>query len=208
MAHDRLPGPFFDGKAQLGGEAQSPKDPEGVLGKAFLRVAHTADHTILQIFLSAKQIHKSSFRMVRHGVDGEISPAEVFPQIRGEGHLARMAAVLVGAVDPIGCHFVGLPVYKDRHGSVLDAGVDGAAENRLHLFRRGGGSDVPVVGCFAQQGVPHTASDNIRFVSGGFEPTDDPYRVIRNIQFPVLIRTDQIILSNSSILYKSVAFNS
>ena len=40
--------------------------------------------------------------MIRQGIDGKISTAQVFPQIIGKEHFLGVTMVLINAVDPIG----------------------------------------------------------------------------------------------------------
>ena len=53
-------------------------------------------------------------------------------------------------------------------GAVLQAGFHGVQimKNFLHLFRQGGGTDIPVMGSYAKERIPDTAADDIRREAG------------------------------------------
>ena len=80
--------------------------------------------------------------------------------IGDENHLIRVAVVRVGPLGAEGGDLQGPSVGEQRHRAVLQAGVHHPlpGEHRLHLFRRGGGGNIPVMGLDAQQGVPDAAA--------------------------------------------------
>ena len=69
-----------------------------------------------------------------------------------------MTSILVLAVNAICRHLITGAVHHDSYCAVLDAGVDGPAEQCLYLLRPCGSGDVPVAGVASQQGVTHTAA--------------------------------------------------
>ena len=64
---------FFHLKTKLCGKSHCTKHTQSILCKTLYRISHTADDLFINVFHSAKQIHQTMFRMVRHGVNGKIS---------------------------------------------------------------------------------------------------------------------------------------
>ena len=150
--------PRLDGKAQLGGEAHRPKHPQGVLGKAALRLPHAPHHPRRQVLPPAEEVHYPPVPVQGHGVDGEVPAAQVLLQGGVEGHGVRVAAVSVALLPAEGGHLHRHGAGEDGNRAVLEPCGDGPAKEGHHLLRQRRGGHVPVPRRPAQQQVPHTPS--------------------------------------------------
>ena len=165
---------LLDGKAQHGGKAQAAQDPQSVLAESRFRIAHTAQKALFQVLPAAVEVVYRTPQVHGHGVDGEVTPPQIFLQRVGKLHAVGAAMVGVGAVGTEGGHFKGLPILPHRHGAVLQAGGDGAAvKEGQHVLGPGGGGDVVVVGGDEAQHVPDAAAHGIgrkacRFQAGQY----------------------------------------
>ena len=115
-------GQFIDGKIIAGGKTQCTVHPQGILIKADVRIADTADDPSVQIVHSVKWINQITFRRYCHGIDGKISAAQVCCQIRDEGDVVRMAVILILIFFPKSGDFHFVIADDDGHRSVLDPG--------------------------------------------------------------------------------------
>ena len=107
---------------------------------------------------------------------------------RRELHRARMTPIEIGTVDSIGRHLVALPDrrglrphllhrHQHRHGAMLNPGVDGASEPRLHLLRPRPRRDVPVARNPPEETVAHTATDRVGLVARTLQLMDDIFYI-------------------------------
>ena len=69
--------------------------------------------------------------------------------------------------------------HQHRHGTMLDPGVDGAPEDRLHLLRTRTRRDVPVARDTPEKTVAHTATDRIGLVARTLQLCDDIFYIRR-----------------------------
>ena len=164
--HQCLAGFRFDGKAQHRRKPQAAQDPQGVLRKLPLRIAHAAQNSLLQVRLSAEGVIHRPSKVCCHGVDGKIPAGQIFCQIRGKRDLFRVAVVGVNAVpaEGGGLHFALLTA--DGHRTVLQSrGNSLVAENLHGLLRQRGGGDVPILRHPAQQAVPDAAAHAVRLMA-------------------------------------------
>ena len=144
-----------------------------------LRIPHGADLLRRQILHAAEVVHDARPLIVGHGIDGEIPPGQILMEGRRKDHLLGMTAVQVLAVDPVGGDLIArellvfLP-HQDGHRAVLNAGINGPAEQSLHLPGPGGGGDVPVSRLPVQQGIPDTAAHGIGLEACLFQGPQDP----------------------------------
>ena len=113
-----------------------------------------------------------------------------------------MTTIEVGPIDPIGRDLVALPDRRGlrprmlrrttgvraarvlrrqqhRHGAMLDPGVDGASEHRLHLLRTRTRRDIPVARNPPEETVAHTTTDRISLVARTLELCDDIFYIRR-----------------------------
>ena len=134
---DGVSGLLLDFVSQLGGESHRPQDPEGILGKAFQGLTHTADNAGVYVLDSSVQIHQSLGIVISHGIDGKIPASQILLQIRGENHLFGMSAVLVLSVNAVGGNLEPLPVHHHRHRAVLQPGIHCSGEKCLDTIRGG-----------------------------------------------------------------------
>ena len=69
--------------------------------------------------------------------------------------------------------------HQHRHGAMLDPGVDGAPEHRLHLLRTRTRRDVPVTRDPPEKTVAHTATDRVSLVARTLQLCDDIFYIRR-----------------------------
>ena len=94
--------------------------------------------------------------------------------------------VAVISVYPISGDLVAHAVVHDRYGAVLQTGVDGPFEQRLHLKGLCIGSDVPVTGLTAEKAVADAAADDISLMAGIIQFSQDPQDVLRDSDLHML----------------------
>ena len=108
-----------------------------------------------------------------------------------------MSAVFVFSVHAVSGDLEALFVQHDRHGTVLDPGVDGTTEQRLHLLRSRRSSNVPVLRASAQDGIPHATAYHIGFEPGILYGLYDIFRFFRylylNHIYPLLQKSHTLI---------------
>lgn len=64
------------------------------------------------------------------------------------------------------------PAEQDVNNAETPANQPGVAEQVMHLFRRGVGGDIKILGFAAKQYVSNTTAHQIRFVTGIIQPTE------------------------------------
>ena len=197
---------FLDFVAQLGRKAHCPHDPKGVLGKPFRRIPDAPDELSPDVADAVKLVDKPGLLRIGHRIDREVPAPEVLEKAPRKGHTLRVTAVLIGAVNPVGRDFKALSSDEDRHRPVLDAGVDGARKELLHLPRHGTRCDVPVPGRPVQDGIPHAAADDVRLISGTAKGGEHVLHLLRHRDpylfslHAVLCPLDQYALPQMTIL--------
>ena len=126
----------FYGKPKLGRKADRPHDAQGIFFKAFIGIAHAADHFPLEIPHAPVQVHQPGIRIVGHRIDRKIPPHEVVGQIRRKRDFVGMSPVRIFPVQPVCRHLKSVLFEHDRHRPVLDPGINGAPEAGLYFLRR------------------------------------------------------------------------
>ena len=156
-------GGLVDHKTEPGRKAVEPQDAQSVFFKAAQRLTDGPHHAPGQIFLPAKGVAQALFGAVGHGVDGEVPPGQVLPDVGYKGYAVGVAAIGITALSAEGGDLVEPAVPLHGHGAMLQAGGDALlfSEQLHHLLRAGGGAEVPVVGRKAQQTVPDTAAHGV-----------------------------------------------
>ena len=183
-----LPGRRIDVEAELGRETEGAEHAKGILLEALLRLADGADDTTTEVLETTEVIHDAAPVIDRHRVDREVAAREILMERRRELHHARVTTIEVGAIDPIGRDLIALPdrrglrprllrQHQHRHGAMLDPGVDGASEHRLHLLRTRTRRDVPVARNPPEETVAHTATDRVGLVARTLQLMDDIFYI-------------------------------
>ena len=171
---------------QLGDEARGAQHAHRVFLVAGARVADDAQHAVLDVLIAVDVVPDfAAGRVVEQGVDGEVAAQGVF-ELAAENVVAQDAAVFIGDVAgfPAGgfvfilraCRRAAKSRYLDGFGAAhhvhqTEAAPDDARapEQMVHLFRRGVGGDVIILGGFAQQQVAHRTTDHESSVTGALE---------------------------------------
>ena len=165
---------------QLGCKAHCAHDPQGVLPEALHGISDGTYDSVLQVPESSEIILQALCLAVSHGIDGKISALQVFFEARGESYFRGMSAIQIFTVHSVGRHLERLPVLQNRHRPVLEAGIDGAAEQGFDLQRKRRSRNVPIIGIPSEQTVPHTPADHIGFIAVVFKNAQDLCRSVRN----------------------------
>ena len=163
----------MDPELEAGAEAQAAQDPQVILLKPPVRVAHGADEPALEVLDPFERVPPFvPPGVVGDRVDGEVPAREVVHQGHPELH---------HGVPPVGLQvpaergdFVGpaVPV-QDGDRAMLDAHGDGALEELAHLLGRRRGRQVEVVILEPEQIVPDRTPDAPGLVAGVFELLGD-----------------------------------
>ena len=153
----------FKLKIEHTGKAHRAHDTQTVFLIAVRRITHTAHNAPLQILNALKIINDALIGMIRQGIDGKISTAQVFPQIIGKEHFLGVTMVLINAVDPIGGNLDRQATQEYCHSTVLQPCENNPLllKQFLHLLRQRFRTNIPVLWFFSQQAVPHTAAHQI-----------------------------------------------
>ena len=162
---DRLAGRRVDLQAELGGETHGAQHAHRVFAVAGARLADHAQGLLLEVADAVVVVDdRLGRRVVIQRIGGEVAARGVLGLV-AEDVVVQHAAVLVllgvgveGAAE--GGDLDGLVPHHHMHD--LEAAADDAraAEDVAHLFRRGVGGDVEILGFGADQQVAHGAADD------------------------------------------------
>ena len=94
-----------------------------------------------------------------------------------------MPAVLVLTIDPVGRDLIALTVHHDRDRTMLQTGINRFAKQRFDLQWLCRSGDIPVLRRSSKHGVPHAATDCVRFVSMLLQRIYDPDNLLRHCHF-------------------------
>ena len=184
--------------AELGTKTHRTDDAYRVLSVTAGRVTDHAQHALLGITDAMVKIdHGLGFRIVVHGIDGEIAANGVVldraPDVVAQhpptgidgvlhagqfafggalvaAHLLGSSVVHVGAKGGHLDHFMLAPAPEDHmHDAEAPSNDEGAPEEGLDLFRRGIGGDVKILGAQPQQQVAHRATHDVSLVTSTLE---------------------------------------
>jgi len=118
--------------------------------------------------LSAERVAQTAFRVPRHRTDREIPTGQILTDVGDKAHAVRMPSVRVAALRAVGGNFKRAAVREHGQRAVPESGGEHTRvrEHSLHLSRRGGRTQVPVVRFDSAQNVAHAAADRPRLKSG------------------------------------------
>ena len=179
IAH-RFPCLSFNHKIKLRRKPHRTQDTECILIKPLRRTSNAADNPGFQVSLPAKDVDHTLLRVICHRVDREIPSFQILFKARREAYRLRSPVILIFAIHAVCGHFkriIGVAgryaasivqnraIHQNRHGSMLNSGIDGFRKDPFHFFRFCRGRDIPVVRRLAKQTVTHTSTDDIRFIA-------------------------------------------
>ena len=106
--------------------------------------------------------------MPRHRTDREIPAAQILADVGDKAHAVRMPPVRVAALRAVGGNLERAAVREYGQRAVPESGREHPLirERSLHLSRRRGRTQVPVVRFDSAQAVAHAAADRPRLKSG------------------------------------------
>ena len=158
----------LDGKTQLGREPQSAQDAQRVLLKSGVCITDSTQNTVFEVGLPAERVAQTAFRVPRHRTDREIPAGQILTDVGDKAHAVRMPSVRVAALRAVGGNLERAAVREYGQRAVPESGGEHTRvrEHSLHLRRRGGRTQVPVVRFDSAQAVAHAAADRPRLKSG------------------------------------------
>ena len=158
----------LDGKTQLGCEAQSAQDAQRVLLKSGVCITDRAQNAVFEVGLPTKRVAQTAFRVPRHRTDREISSCQILTDVGDKAHAVRMPSVRVAALRAVCGNLERAAVREYGQRAVPESGGEHTRvrEHGLHLRRRGGRTQIPVVRFDSAQAVAHAAADRPRLKSG------------------------------------------
>ena len=158
----------LDGESQLGCEAQSAQDAQRVLLKSGVCITDRAQNAVFEVGLPAKRVAQTAFRVPRHRTDREIPAGQILTDVGDKAHAVRMPPVRVAALRAVGGNLERAAVREYGQRAVPESSREHTRvrERSLHLSRRRGRTQVPVVRFDSAQTVAHAAADRPRLKSG------------------------------------------
>ena len=165
-------------KAQFGGKAGGAQHTDRVFPEAGLRVANQVDDLLFDIIQAADKVMQSEVGdVVVQRVDGEIPPQGIFldtaPGVVAQDQAGFLVGVMLVPVRVVlaihgteGGDFDDLAAKTHMHD--LETTTDDAAalEQAIHLFRRGIGGYVEILGLTTAENVPQATAHQIGFKAG------------------------------------------
>ena len=120
ILHSRRRFPLH-GEVQHRREPQAPQNSQRILGKALLRLSHTAEHTVFQILPAMEGVMQSPGKFHCHGVYRKIPPGKVLLQRICKSDLLRVAVIRVSTVRAERCCLHPVHAATDRDRTVLQS---------------------------------------------------------------------------------------
>ena len=158
----------LDGKTQLGCEPQSAQDAQRVLLKSGICITDSTQNAVFEVGLPVERVAQTAFRVPRHRTDCKIPACQIFTDVGDKAHAVRMPPVRVAALRAVGGNLERAAVREYGQRAVPESGREHTRvrEHGLHLSRRRGRTQVPVVRRDTAQTVAHAAADRPRLKSG------------------------------------------
>ena len=118
--------------------------------------------------MPAERVAQAAFGMPRHRTDRKIPAGQILTDVGDKAHAVRMPPVRVAALRAVGGDFQRTAVREYGQRAVFESGGEHTRvrEHGLHLCRRGGRTQIPVVRLCTAQAVAHAAADRPRLKSG------------------------------------------
>ena len=118
--------------------------------------------------MPAKRVAQTAFRVPRHRTDCKIPACQILTDVGDKAHAVRMPSVRVAALRAVGGNLERAAVREYGQRAVPESGGEHTRvrEHGLHLRRRGGRTQIPVVRFDSAQAVAHAAADRPRLKSG------------------------------------------
>ena len=158
----------LDGESELGREPQSAQDAQRVLLKSGVCITDSAQNAVFEVGLPAKRVAQTAFRVPRHRTDCKIPACQILTDVGDKAHAVRMPSVRVAALRAVGGNLERAAVREYGQRAVPESGREHTRvrEHSLHLSRRRGRTQVPVVRFDSAQTVAHAAANRPRLKSG------------------------------------------
>ncbi len=183
---NRLGAVLFDAEVQLGSKAHRTQHAHRVFLVALFGVADQADQTVTNVVYAIGVIQNTlADRIVIQRVDREVATLGVLfkravhvvtqnaPAFIARGLVAVLFFVILGMIGAEGRHFDDFTTEMDMHQLEPAANDSRITEFGTHLFRRGAGGDVEILGRDIEHHVAYAAADQIGLVAGVLQALDD-----------------------------------
>ena len=173
----RRGGFLLDGQTEPRREAQRAQNAQRVLPEALAGVADAAEDTVPEILPPAEIVPQTAHGAVSHGVHREIAPREIGVDVTHERNAVRVAAVGVAALGAERRDLQRAGRREQRKRAVLESGFEHALSGKdlLHLLRRRGGAEIPVVRLDAEQRIAHASAHGVSRVTRSFKTVYDKF---------------------------------
>lgn len=169
---------FFDAEIQFGREAHGTQHAHRVFLVALFRVADQADQTIADVMYAVGVIQNTlADRVVIQRIDREVATLSVFfkravnvvtqdaSAFIARGLIAVLFFIILWMIGAERRHFDDFTTEVDMHQLEPAADDPRIAELGTHLFRRGTGGDVKILGRDIEHHVAYAATDQIGLIA-------------------------------------------
>lgn len=127
-------------KVQAAGKAHRTQHAQGVLVKATLGIADSANQLALQVTLAVVAVDKPALGMPGHGVDGKVAARQIVLERGGTLHTLGMATIGVKAIQTVRGDLDTLAIGNSRDSAKFNARLHnrdaGGLERRLDSCHR------------------------------------------------------------------------
>lgn len=146
-------------KVKAAGKAYRTQHAQGVLVKAALGIADSANQLALQITLAVIAVDKPALGMPGHGVDGKVAARQIVLERGGTLHTLGMATIGVKAIQTVRGDLDTLAIGNSRDSAKFNAGLHnrdaGGLERRFGLLPQAATAHINIVAGAPHQGVAH-----------------------------------------------------
>ena len=141
---------LFNREIELCRKTHCAQYPQGVFREPLLRLSDTTDQVMVQIIHSPEHIHQAHVIIIRHSVNGKVSPSQIFLKLVCKMHLLRVPAVHIRPVDPVSRHLITVFPQKYSDRTMFDPCINRPSKQFFYLFGSRRCSNIPVLGSSGQ----------------------------------------------------------
>ena len=146
-------------KVQTAGKAHRTQHAQGVLVKATLGIADSANQLALQVTLAVVAVDKPALGMPGHGIDGKVAARQIVLERGGTLDALRMAPIGIEAIQTVRGDLDTLAIGNSRDSAKFNARLHnhdaGGLERRLGLLPQAATAHINIVAGAPHQGVAH-----------------------------------------------------
>ena len=146
-------------KVQTAGKAHRTQHAQGVLVKATLGIADSANQLALQVTLAVVAVDKPALGMPGHGIDGKVAARQIVLERGGTLHTLGMTTIGVKAIQTVRGDLDTLAIGNSRDSAKFNARLHnrdaGGLERRFGLLPQAATAHINIVAGVPHQGVAH-----------------------------------------------------